>query len=135
MSQLKVEVARRQLGTALFLYLRDFDPVSVHCLASAGCEVIEHFAKKAGREPFIAQVQDQNPGLAIKELRDMQRRYWNAFKHATEWKKGVERQDDEVLANFTNEQNDVMLLIGWHDYHMATKKIPMEADQTRRSSE
>jgi hypothetical protein len=123
---LKIEVARRQLGTALFLYLRDFDPVSVHCLASAGCEVIEHFAKKVGREPFMMQVQQQNPNLPFEELRGMQRRYWNAFKHATE-RKGVERQDNEILANFTDEQNDVALLIGWHDYHMATKKIPMEA--------
>jgi hypothetical protein len=49
MSQLKVEVARGQLGTGLFLCLHDFDPVSVHCLASAGCEVIEHFAEKAGK--------------------------------------------------------------------------------------
>jgi hypothetical protein len=52
MSQLKIESARRQLGTALALYLSDHDPVSVHCLAGGGCEVIEFYAKKAGSEPF-----------------------------------------------------------------------------------
>jgi len=51
MSKLKVESARRQLGTALHLYLRNLDPVSVHCLANGGCEVIEFYAEKAGGQP------------------------------------------------------------------------------------
>ena len=48
MSRLKIECARRQLGTALDLYLRDLDPVSVHCLANGGCELIQFHAAKAG---------------------------------------------------------------------------------------
>lgn len=48
----KNEVARRQLGTALALFIEDFDPVSVHTLACAGGEVAEHLARKAGAEPF-----------------------------------------------------------------------------------
>lgn len=33
---LKAAVARRQLGTALALFLDDSDPISVHCLACGG---------------------------------------------------------------------------------------------------
>jgi hypothetical protein len=33
----KLEVVRRQLGTALALFLNDHDPVSVHVLASGAC--------------------------------------------------------------------------------------------------
>jgi hypothetical protein len=48
----KTQVARRHLGTALALFLDDLDPVSVHTLACAGCEVVEHLTRKAGVEPF-----------------------------------------------------------------------------------
>jgi hypothetical protein len=37
----KTEVARRQLGTALALFLQDADPVSVHALASPSSEEIQ----------------------------------------------------------------------------------------------
>jgi hypothetical protein len=81
MSVLKIESARRQLGTALALYLQDEDPVSVHCLAGGGCELIECFAKKAGGEPFTSHVLQTLPDLKIKEVRRLQRQFWTAFKH------------------------------------------------------
>jgi hypothetical protein len=43
LSKLKIASARRQLGTALALYLQDADPVSVHCLAGGGCELIDYY--------------------------------------------------------------------------------------------
>jgi hypothetical protein len=42
----KGEVARRQLGTALDMFLRGQDPVSVHTLAMAGGEIAERLAEK-----------------------------------------------------------------------------------------
>jgi hypothetical protein len=52
----KTEIARRQLGTALALFLEDTDPVSVHALACAGCEIAEYLTRKAGEEPFSIDV-------------------------------------------------------------------------------
>jgi hypothetical protein len=127
MSRIKIECARRQLGTALALYLRDRDPVSVHCLANGGCELIEFYAKKAGGKPFVSQILETQPKLDIKALRKVQREYWNAFKHAIERHSGEERDDDKLLSSFTDEQNDVTLFIGWYDYAQATKKMPIEA--------
>jgi hypothetical protein len=75
MSFLKIETARRQLGTALALYLQDKDPVSVHCLAGGGCELIEYFAKKAGGEPFTSHILKTWPDLNIKEVRRLQRQF------------------------------------------------------------
>jgi hypothetical protein len=58
----------------------------------------------------------------------VQRQYWNAFKHATERREPhEERADDELLKRFTDENNDIALVIGWSDYHRATGKIPIEA--------
>jgi hypothetical protein len=52
----KIEAARRQLGTALALYLKDQGPVSVHCLAGGGCELIEYYAQKGSGEPFTSHI-------------------------------------------------------------------------------
>jgi hypothetical protein len=126
-SRLKIESARRQLGTALALYLQDRDPVSVHCLAGGGCELIEYYAKKAGAEPFTSHILKTFPALDIKGVRQRQRQFWTAFKHATHQGSGQERDDDELLAHFDDEQNDHTLFIGWYDYALATGKMPIEA--------
>lgn len=127
MSRLKIESARRQLGTALALYLRDIDPVSVHCLAGGGCELIEYYAEKAGSQPFTSHILKSNPDFDIRELRRLQRQYWNAFKHATHRHSGKERDDDDLLLRFTDEQNDTALFIGWTDYALTVKTMPIEA--------
>jgi len=126
-SDLKIESARRQLGTALALFLRDVDPVSVHCLAGGGSELIEFYAKKGGAEPFTSHILKTWPNIDIKALRKVQRQYWNAFKHASHQYSGTERDDDELLLTFTDQQNDTSLFIGWYDYALATNKLPIEA--------
>jgi|SRR5215831_11057825 len=127
MSRLKIESARRQLGTALALFLDSYDPVAVHCLAGGGCELIEYYAKKAGAEPFTTHILKTQPHLDIKKVRRLQRQYWNAFKHAAHQHSGQERDDDELLLRFTDEQNDHALFIGWYDYAHATNSMPVEA--------
>jgi hypothetical protein len=127
MSRLKIESARRQLGTALALYLEDRDPVSVHCLAGGGCELIEYYAKKKGGQPFTTHILQTHPDLDIEKVRKLQRGLWNAFKHATHGRKGKERDDDKALMRFSDKQNDAALFIGWYDYAIAVGAMPIEA--------
>jgi hypothetical protein len=127
MSKLKIETARRRLGTALGLYLWDRDPVAVHCLANGGCELIEYYAEKAGGQRFSSHILRAYSDLDIKELRRIQRKYWTAFKHATHQHSGKERDDDGVLMEFNDEKNDHALFIGWYDYALATQTMPIEA--------
>lgn len=124
--KLKIEAARRQLGTALELFLADADPVSVHSLANGACEVLEHYAAKAGGKPFTSHMLATFPERDIGAIHRVQRQYWNAFKHALDIK-GDERQDDELLASFSDRQNDDALFIGWWDYAQATNQMPIEA--------
>jgi hypothetical protein len=42
----KIQVARRQLGTALALFIEDLDPISVHTLACAGGEIAEQIEQR-----------------------------------------------------------------------------------------
>jgi hypothetical protein len=122
----KAEVARRQLGTALDMWLRGQDPVSVHCLAMAGGEVAEWLAEKAGGKPFKNHILHTFPDLNIKGIRTIQRKYVNAFKHATAIG-GKDREDDELLDSFDYIVNEHMLFIGWYDYGMAGLPRPIEA--------
>jgi hypothetical protein len=74
--------------------------------------------------------------IGVRGLRNSQRQYWNSFKHATmpyqKGKQTAERDDDKLLKAFRDEKNDLALLIGWYDYHLATRKMPIEA-QTQQA--
>lgn len=125
---LKIEAARRQLGMALDLYIRDLDPVSVHCLACGGAEVIEHFVSDEAGGALSTLLMQQNPGLDIGKLRKLQRLHWNAFKHATGKREGsAVREDEELLLSFHDGLNDPPLFIGWVDYGNAVGGMPIEA--------
>jgi hypothetical protein len=71
------------------------------------------------------------PDLNIREIRRRQRKYWTAFKHATHLRGKGERDDDAVLREFTDDQNDHALFIGWYDYALAVNKLPVEAQATK----
>lgn len=122
----KGEVARRQLGTALDLFLRGHDPVSVHTLAMAGGEIAERLAEKAGAETLISHIRATFPDMEEKDLRNIQRKYYNAFKHAAKIN-GQYRNDDSVLENFNPQSNDHVLYHGWHDLTVSGLPIPIEA--------
>ena len=122
----KVEIARRQLGTALALFLEDSDPVSVQTLACAGCEIAEHLTSKAGAKPFSTHVLATFPDLDIGTIRRLQRQYCNAFKHAMT-REGIDRDDRELLESFDDKVNDHMLFVGWRDYMLAVRALPIEA--------
>src|ERR1700712_3465111 len=118
----KLNVARHQLGTALDLFIHDRDSVAVHCLACGGGELIEAIANVASVEPLTTHMLATKPNLEIKELRRIQRLYWNAFKHMTQ-RKGEVRDDVTILADFDDRINDGILFMGWWDYQAVTQKL------------
>jgi hypothetical protein len=122
----KVQVARRQLGTALELFIGDLDPVSVHTLACAGGEIAEHLTRNSGAEPFTSHVLATFPDVDLKEIRRLQNQFWNSFKHAVT-RGGEERADHELLDRFNDLQNDHALFVGWYDYVLAVHVMPIEA--------
>jgi hypothetical protein len=77
----KIGVARAQLLTAMDLFLRDKDPISVHSLACGGGELIEGLAQASGREPFSTHILQTQPHLDQIKIRRLRNKYWNAFKH------------------------------------------------------
>lgn len=122
----KMDVARRQLGTALWLFLEDVDPVSVHTLAAAGGEVAEQLARTAGLSPFMEHIIGTNPDMSAAAFYRLARQHANAFKHSND-RGGRPRNDDDLLQNFEDRQNDALLFVGWSDLGAASGSLPVEA--------
>jgi hypothetical protein len=122
----KTNVARRQLGTSLALFIEDQDPISVHVLACGGGEVAEQLARQAQQEPFASEIMTTFSDLEVRDIRRIRNQFWNAFKHATTLS-GQTRDDEQLLAHFDDRQNEHALFVGWYDYMMATSRLPIEA--------
>ncbi len=126
----KAEVARRQLGTALALFLQDQDPISVHVLACAGGEVAEGLAEEAGGPTFRSMREQAEPVLTRVDYTDLKTRTYNALKHYRRPKRqgGAVRDDTGILSVFTDDDNRTALFVGWWDYKRTGKPAPIEAD-------
>jgi hypothetical protein len=92
----------------------------------AGGEIAEWLAEKAGGESFKNHILDTFPDLKIKDIRAIQRKYVNAFKHATALG-GRDREDEEILESFDYSVNEHVLFTGWYDYGLAGLPRPIEA--------
>ena len=123
----KVDLARRQLGTALALYLDDRDPVSVHTLAHAGAELADGLSAASGSKPFRL-FRTSEPGREITdgEFFALRNRYANAFKHF-ETRGGKVRSDEQLISTFTDSETDALLFMGWFDFAAAGHFHPVES--------
>lgn len=127
-SETPIRIARHQLGTALSLFIRNKDPLSVQALACGGSEVIERIAQKAGVTTISTYLIGTTSFPDVKVLRKERNLYWNAIKHYTRTDRNdPDRDDEKVMAGFTDKANDVVLFLGWWDYLAITKRLPVEA--------
>lgn len=125
--RIKIAVGRAQLATALDLFIRDKDPVSVHCLAGGACEVLEGLASIHNEVPFSTHILGEHPNLNLAKLRSIQRVYWNSFKHLFKPDDKTIRDDLSDLQMFDDTRNDHLLFIGIHDYAIIAKALPIAA--------
>ncbi len=122
----KLEVARRQLGMALWLFLEDLEPLAVQALACGAGEILNELAAQAGLDNSTAHILKTNPSLALADVKFLRNEYWNAFKHATS-RDGTARADQETLDAFSDLKNDAPLMLAWMDYHRITQRMPIAA--------
>lgn len=123
---IKLKIARAQLGTALSLFLRDQDPISVHVLACGGSEVMEGLADYNDIPTLSSHILDTHPDMDMGKINRLRNQYWNAFKHFYNHDKKTARDDEELMAGFTDEKNDAVLFMGWLDYQLLAKRLPIE---------
>ncbi len=78
-----LEVARRELETAVSLFFKNGDPVSIHTLACASQEILEVIAKKQGSVSMQKELLDLLLPDKRKFVADKLRNPQNFFKHVT----------------------------------------------------
>lgn len=114
----KIDVARRQLRTAIQLLFDGGDPVSIYSLAANAWEVIDVLCKRAVIKSFSSQAREHVP--AGNDLKyDYVNPYRNFFKHA-------DRDPDAVLAMFDESAVDSVIFLAVEDYLRLLNKAPIE---------
>jgi hypothetical protein len=124
---LKLKVARAQLGSALELFLRNKDPFSVHALACGGGELMEGLAKQNEIETFSTHILKTFPELKSGVVQRLRNKNWNAIKHYYSSDHKTPRDDKEILESFQDQNNDAVLFVGWYDYMSYENRMPLEA--------
>ena len=124
---LKLQIGRAQLATALDLFICDKDPISVHCLACGGAEVLEIVAKHREIQSFSDDILYAHSHLSPRALKAARNKVWNGLKHATKHNGDLRFDDVALLSAFKDPSNDPILFSGWYDYGSITGKLPIEA--------
>lgn len=115
----KIDVARRQLETAIRLFFARSDPVSVFTLGANAWEVIDALCTRRGIESISKESREHVPAE-----KDLKRDYVNSpfrnfFKHAN-------RDPDEYLEDFDEWRCDGVLFLAVEDYIRLMQKSPVE---------
>ena len=123
---IKIRLARAQLGAALHLFIRNKDPYSVHALACGGSELIEGLAETAGLQTLSNHIMALQPDIDMRKIKGLRNQYWNALKHFYKHTGETARDDERLMADFSDVANDAVLFMGWLDYLMLAKRLPVE---------
>jgi hypothetical protein len=115
----KVDVARRQLVTAIRLLFDEGDSVSIFSLAANAWEVIDVLCNKAGVPSFSNHTREH-----IQDGKDLKYDYINSpyrnfFKHA-------DRDPEAVSPPLKDSDVDSLIFLAVEDYLRLRKKSPVE---------
>ena len=124
--EIKLRIARAQLGTAMSLFIRNKDPLSVHALACGGSEVMEGLAEHYSLPTLSTHILETHPDIDIAKIRKLRNQHWNVIKHFYSRDNKTARDDEALMASFSDFANDSVLFMGWLDYMNVTKRLPIE---------
>ena len=115
----KIDVARRQLVTAIRLLFDGEDSVSIFSLAANAWEVIDVLCNKAGVDSFSNQAREQIQGGKDLKRDFINSPYRNFFKHA-------DQDGEAVLLPLKDSDVDSLIFLAVEDYLRFQKKSPVE---------
>jgi hypothetical protein len=96
-----IEAAERQLKTAIVLFFKDGDAVSIHTLAMAACELVAKACKRRGIESLHSMFFERVKPEFRKEAANRMNEARNFFKHGS--------QDGKPLEGFADDRNDFVI--------------------------
>lgn len=114
----KLEVARRQLETAILLYFNKGDPISTHTLASASTEILSDLNDACKGSPMIFDLEAS--GIIRPDKLELARQ---AFRKPQNFFKHADKDPDEVL-DFHPEVPAGFILAGVEKYRELSGENP-----------
>ena len=115
----KIDIARRQLVTAIRLLFDGEDSISAFSLAANAWEVIDVLCNKEGVLSLSNQSREQIPSGKDLKYDYINSPYRNFFKHA-------DRDPEAVLTHFNEPDVDALIFLAVEDYLRLLKKSPIE---------
>jgi hypothetical protein len=115
----KQDVASEQLATAIWLWANEWDPVSVHVLASAAAEIIAVLHKARGGVPIRSAMLDSMGGEFRDQVAYAVSEAFNFMKHGA--------KDSEAVLVFNPEESEWVIYAACVDYLAAFGVAPPEA--------
>ena len=122
---LKLKVARHQLGMALKLFIEDADPISIHSLACGAAEILDSLCNAQQKDTFYKI--SAFPEVTKINFNTARNKYWNAFKHINDKSGNLRDGDVDLMNNFSDNVNDWVLYTAWYDYMQLIRALPIEA--------
>ena len=113
----KLDAAKRQLDTAINLYFKNADPISIHTLTAAAHQILMDLAKLEGIKSIF---KDTVLDIIVK---DYEREYLSIISEAENFFKHAER-DPRGLLKFNPEQTEFLLFDAVEMYIQVTKETP-----------
>lgn len=117
----KLQVARREIDTAVKLLFDGGDPIAVMVLAAAARGIVSSLCEIAGKRGLVDLLQEDFPNFARNSLFSQANRRANWFKHAGE------KDAEQTLEDFAPEEADVILFWAIHDLGVLAEANSIEA--------
>ena len=112
----KLDVAKRQLETAILLYFNNSDPVSIHTLAAAAYNILRTLNKNVGGDIMLKDCGQFLNAEQQKEFHRWVNEAENFFKHAD--------RDADKSYKFKPESTEAMLVEAARKYIQLTEEYP-----------
>lgn len=115
----KQDVASSQLATAIWLWANNWDPISVHVLASAAAEIIAVLYRAKGGVPIRSAMLDGMSGEYREQIAYATSEAFNFMKHGS--------KDPSAVLKFNPGESEWVIYAACVDYLAAFGVAPPEA--------
>ena len=87
---------------------------------------MEGIAEQASLPTLTTHILTAYPGFDRAQVNRLRNQYWNAIKHFYARDNRAARDDEALMADFSDASNDAVLFMGWLNYMAVVKRLPIE---------
>lgn len=115
----KEQVAERELNAAIRLFFSEGDPVAVHVLARAACDVLTPIGRTRGLPTSDTSVANVVKDEYVEAFKELMKAPYNFMKHGA-------RDADATIESFNPSVNDMHIFFGVADFGIIFNRYSRE---------